>query len=195
MDFVAGYNCRRIIMDRVMNGRMNRIGCEEGEEQCDVCQRIMPKLPTLRDENELDTLDSGFGDSGIGKSMSSQVQESTMPSSPLNMPSSPVSEDGGFINHSPIPSRFPTIQDDIEMQTIFEQQQRERQWLASSITRQRREEGQEIAEFEEALRKWANRCPLCKLQKRQDQQHRLEDCPYTEAEEFLSGVRIMTQEI
>jgi hypothetical protein len=36
---------------------------------------------------------------------------------------------------------------------MFEQQQRERQWLASSITRQCQEEGQEIAEFEEALRK------------------------------------------
>jgi hypothetical protein len=41
------------------------------------------------------------------------------------------------------------------MQMMFEQQQQqqERQWLALSITKQRREEGQEISEFEEALRK------------------------------------------
>jgi superfamily II DNA helicase RecQ len=37
VDFVAGYNCRRVIMDRVMDGRIDRIGCEEGEEQCDIC--------------------------------------------------------------------------------------------------------------------------------------------------------------
>ena len=38
-DFIAGYNCRRVIMDRVMDGRMDRVQCEEGEEACDVCQR------------------------------------------------------------------------------------------------------------------------------------------------------------
>lgn len=191
VDFTAGYVCRRVIMDQIMDGRMDRVGCEEGEEQCDVCRtQCSQELPTMQEGM---ALDNRFGDSGIG--MSSQVQESTMSSSPPNMPSSAVSEDRGFMNHSPIPGRFQTSQDDIEMQTMFEQQQRERQWLASSITRQCRQEGQEIAEFEEALRKWANRCPLCKLQKRQDQKHRLEDCPHAEARGLISGVRIMTQEI
>jgi superfamily II DNA helicase RecQ len=31
-DFVAGYNCRRVIMDRVMDGGISRVECEEGEE-------------------------------------------------------------------------------------------------------------------------------------------------------------------
>src|SRR5450432_4878580 len=141
-------------------------------------QEWVPKI--RRHEEGLISSDVGFGDSGIGKSMSSQVQESIVPSSPPNVPSSPVSEDQGFMNHSPIPGRFQTSQDDMEMQTMLEQQQRERQWLASSITRQCREEGQEIAEFEEALRKWANRCPLCKLQGMRQQQHRLEDCIFFE---------------
>src|SRR5450432_3502659 len=216
VDFMAGYNCRRVIMDRIMDGRMDRVGCEEGEEPCDVCQRnqgmdlplpllassphvvraSQEGLPTIRGNEEgLISSDVGFRDSGIGKSMSSQVQESIVPSSPPNVPSSPVSEDQGFMNHSPIPGRFQTSQDDMEMQTMLEQQQRERQWLASSITRQCREEGQEIAEFEEALRKWANRCPLCKLQGMRQQQHRLEDCTHPELAEVLEGVRFMTEEI
>jgi RecQ family ATP-dependent DNA helicase len=215
-DFIAGYICRRVIMDQIMDGRMDRVRCEEGEEQCDVCQRsqgmdlpmsLLPAsspnivrasqegLPTSRNNEGLISSDVRFGDSGIGKSMSSQVQESTMPSSPPNMPSSPVSEDGGFMNQSPIPGRFQTSQDNMEMQRIFEQQQRERQWLASIITRQCQEEGQEIVEFEEQLRKWANRCPLCKLQKRQDQWHRLEDCAQPELESILYGVQTMTKEI
>src|SRR5450432_4702286 len=153
-------------------------------------------LPTIGGNEEgLISSDVGFGDSGIGKSMSSQVQESIVLSSPPNVLSSPVSEDQGFMNHSPIPGRFQTSQDDMEMQTMLEQQQRERQWLASSITRQCREEGQEIAEFEEALRKWANRCPLCKLQGMRQQQHRLEDCTHPELAEVLEGVRFMTEEI
>ena len=82
----------------------------------------------------------------------------------------------------------------MQMQMTFEQQQRERQWLASNVTRQCREEGQEIAEFEEQLRRWAKRCPLCRL-KRQDQQHRLEDCQDAEAEIIVKMVEIMTDEM
>ena len=87
------------------------------------------------------------------------------------------------------------MQEDIQIEAMFEKQQRERQWLASQVTKQHREEGQEIAEFEEQLRKWANRCPLCKLQKKRQQQHRLEDCEHPELESVLHGVRSMTQEI
>jgi len=107
VDFVGGYNCQRVIIDQVIDRRMDQVGCEEGEEPCDVCWRnqqmdlpalqlpaLSPKtvrfsqdeLPRLERQEGVITLDSGFGDSGIGKSMSSQVQ------------SSPVSEDQGFIN-------------------------------------------------------------------------------------------------
>jgi len=182
-DFIGGYNCRRVIMDQVMDGRMDRVECEEGEEQCDVCRRqamteeCSQALPTLQDGLVLDDI---FGDSGIGRSMSSQV-----------------SEDGGFIERSPIPGRHlqevQEIQDDIE--GMFEKQQRERQWLASQVTKQHRVEGQEITEFEEQLRRWANRCPVCKLQKKEKQYHRLEDCNHAELESILRGVQSMTEEI
>ncbi|KAK6218092.1 hypothetical protein QIS74_02556 [Colletotrichum tabaci] len=36
--FVSGEVCRRMVLDEVMDGRMDRSGCEEGEEACDVCQ-------------------------------------------------------------------------------------------------------------------------------------------------------------
>jgi hypothetical protein len=158
---------------------------------------LTPILPAQDEHSqELRTLQEGliplddrFGDSGIGKSMSSQVQ------------SSPVSEDGGFINQIPIPGRHlqeevqDKMQDDIQIEAMFEKQQRERQWLASQVTKQHQEEGQEIAEFEEQLRKWANRCPLCKLQKKGQQHHRLEDCKHPELESVLHGVRSMTEEI
>ena len=216
VDLVAGYNCRRVVIDRIMDGRLDRVGCKEGEEQCDVCWRnqqmdlpmlqlpaLSPRvvqfsqdrLPTLERAKEgVITSDVEFGDSGVGKSMSSQVQ------------SSPISEDRGFIDQSPIPGRFHLQEDlqddlqnkmqgDIQLQAVFEKQQRDRQWLASQVTKRHREEGQEIAEFEEQLRKWANRCPICKLQKEIQQQHRLEDCKHPELENVLYGVRSMIEEI
>ncbi|KAH6982534.1 P-loop containing nucleoside triphosphate hydrolase protein [Ilyonectria destructans] len=39
LEFVEGRDCRRMVLDRVMDGRMDRWECEEGEERCDVCQR------------------------------------------------------------------------------------------------------------------------------------------------------------
>ena len=35
--FISGERCRRIHLDQDMDGRTNRIRCEEGEERCDVC--------------------------------------------------------------------------------------------------------------------------------------------------------------
>ena len=101
-------------MDQVMDGRMDRVECEEEEEQCDVCRKqaiaeeCSQALPTLQEGLVLDDI---FGDRGIGRSMSSRVQ------------SSQVSEDGGFIEQSPIPGRHlqeevqeevQEMQDDIE---------------------------------------------------------------------------------
>ncbi|TKW54512.1 hypothetical protein CTA1_9843 [Colletotrichum tanaceti] len=35
--FTRGDVCRRVVMDEVMDGRVNCAGCEAGEEICDVC--------------------------------------------------------------------------------------------------------------------------------------------------------------
>jgi hypothetical protein len=37
-DSVLGEQCKRIVLDREMDGRVNRPGCAIGEESCDVCQ-------------------------------------------------------------------------------------------------------------------------------------------------------------
>jgi hypothetical protein len=37
--FISRAQCRRIDLDQEMDGRVNRGGCEEGEERCDVCRK------------------------------------------------------------------------------------------------------------------------------------------------------------
>ena len=39
VDYVEKDQCRRITLDRCMDGRTDREGCEDGEEKCDVCSR------------------------------------------------------------------------------------------------------------------------------------------------------------
>ncbi|KAK5020802.1 hypothetical protein LTS07_011426 [Exophiala sideris] len=43
--FVQGAVCRRATFDGVMDGRDDRVGCEEGEESCNVCR---PSTTTLK---------------------------------------------------------------------------------------------------------------------------------------------------
>ncbi|KAF4474120.1 Bloom syndrome protein-like protein [Colletotrichum fructicola Nara gc5] len=37
--YIRGEVCRRIVLDEVMDGRVDRPGCEEGEEACDICRQ------------------------------------------------------------------------------------------------------------------------------------------------------------
>jgi superfamily II DNA helicase RecQ len=37
-EFVSGAGCRRVVLDQVMDGRIDRERCEANEERCDVCQ-------------------------------------------------------------------------------------------------------------------------------------------------------------
>ena len=39
VDFVARYICRQVIMDQIMDGRIDWVRCEEEEEQCNICRR------------------------------------------------------------------------------------------------------------------------------------------------------------
>jgi superfamily II DNA helicase RecQ len=36
--FIGGEGCMRVVIDQAMDGRVDRIGCEEGEEPCQRCQ-------------------------------------------------------------------------------------------------------------------------------------------------------------
>lgn len=38
-EFITTQGCRRVVLDRKMDGQEDRVGCEEGEEWCDRCRR------------------------------------------------------------------------------------------------------------------------------------------------------------
>jgi hypothetical protein len=40
-EFMRGDVCRQVILDKVMDGQMDRVGCKEGEEACDVYKGIV----------------------------------------------------------------------------------------------------------------------------------------------------------
>lgn len=79
---MSGAACRRIYLDQEIDGRVDRVRCEDKEERCDVCQEsntIIEKLEAQRqaDQVEQDKQDPRV-DSGI-----------VIPSSSIVLPSSP----------------------------------------------------------------------------------------------------------
>jgi hypothetical protein len=35
---IGGEKCKRVVLDEQMDGRVDRVGCEAGEERCAICQ-------------------------------------------------------------------------------------------------------------------------------------------------------------
>jgi hypothetical protein len=111
--FISGAQCRRIDLDREMDGRVDRVGCEEGEERCDVCRKsdaMMEEAEALRQayiaEQEKERCQQGQAlDSGIDIPSSPPIVRSTVVQSSI----SPVVRSDAFPS-SP-PDAFPSSAD------------------------------------------------------------------------------------
>jgi superfamily II DNA helicase RecQ len=211
-EFVAGYSCRRVVMDRVMDGHTNRVMCEEGEERCDVCQQIhetgrdpevssSPGLPAIdgAEKEEGPGLEARF-DSRLG--VSSQFQSFHAPTqarassiaqddawfstTPVEAYSSPVAEHRRMVAHR----KGEVEKAELQMEMGFDEQEHQRRWMQSMVTRETRQQACEVQELERHLREWNRKCPLCHLRGgRQD--HELEECARPEAEGIRCEVENM----
>jgi hypothetical protein len=91
--FVSGARCRRIYLDQEMDGRVDRVRCEDGGERCNVCQAsdaMMEDLEAKRKAyvQEVREKQDRLMDSAIDIP-SSSVLFSRIPSSSLDGSSSP----------------------------------------------------------------------------------------------------------
>jgi superfamily II DNA helicase RecQ len=127
-EFVTSGACRRATLDQVMDGRMDRERCEEGEEVCDVCR--------AKDENGrrqevrgrvISRLNEEFSDSGvvIEPSVDGVVVEPSVDDG-----GSDVSIDQGFQQQTPPISTAEKLE--------FESQERERRWVGVQVGKRRR---------------------------------------------------------
>ncbi|KAL5318141.1 hypothetical protein ACEPPN_013199 [Leptodophora sp. 'Broadleaf-Isolate-01'] len=65
-EFISSGVCRRVVLDQVMDGRMDRERCEEGEEACDVCQgKDKEERRQAARERVISRLNEEIGDGGV----------------------------------------------------------------------------------------------------------------------------------
>lgn len=194
-EFMSGRDCRRVVMDEVMDGRDDRAGCEEGEEMCDVCRedrRVAEEPADIDSEIYGDARpieDDPFTDSGVVIPSSSQQAE-LIPSSQQNSSTAMKSSPPDFSqpmgqgspverevdNSSPCVRRVNVQQEDSQLRARFEQQQRHRQWQQRAWAEYHQQEACQVAELERQLERFQGRCPLCLVHQAEEQQHAIENC-------------------
>jgi RecQ family ATP-dependent DNA helicase len=185
--FVSGAACRRVYLDREMDGRMDRARCEDEEEGCDVCREndaMMDELEAQRQayiHREHEKQD---------RSMDSAID---MPTSSIPFPEVP--SDGFNSSDSPFPSSPPghsqsstvSFEQGFATDRIspgerieFQSQQSQRQQQRLQVQAQNQQEGHEVWDLENRLDQWVGKCPLCYVRKCQgsevDIRHALEEC-------------------
>ena len=201
--FISGARCRRIYLDQEMDGRLDRTGCEDDEERCDICKEgeaMLRRMEEQRQEfhNEQERQDR-MTDSGIDISSSMVDQDprdsgsSSMGGARSSPPSSVISFDPGAV----IPDSIDIITD--ADRDEFQSQQGQRRQQRIQVEEQTRQDGHAVWDLERQLDRWVGKCPLCYTRQCQgevvDIGHSLDNCSdrerelVTEEVEALEGVR------
>ena len=200
--FISGAQCRRIHLDQEMDGRVDRVRCEDGEEQCDVCKKddeveaVAEEMQQAYAEEEQEEEQGRYEhdqmlDSGINMPSSFETHSSISPRSSIgneanddeangNTPRSPTNSIGsneGFTIDSI------TIDDQHE----FQSQQANRLQQRQRMQAQNQQEGQEVWELEQQLEEWSGHCPLCFMNRQMDSRHSIEDCIQNGSDDIWKG--------
>jgi RecQ family ATP-dependent DNA helicase len=170
--FMSGARCRRVYLDEEMDGRRDRIGCEDGEEACDVCVGALAKV-AQQDE---------VGDGEVDMS-SSRIQ-----SGPAE-----VQRPG---RHSRPRASGETVepvsqQDRDEFQAQAEQREQQKARIDNRV----KDEGHDSWDLENQLDRWVDRCPICQVRncsgQRVDTRHTLDECTDEQHDAVVAQVKIL----
>lgn len=168
--FIHGAVCRRVTLDGVMDGRDDRMGCEEGEESCDVCR---PSTTTLK-RGYVDEIEEGTVDKRARRK--------------LDTPESEVfDDDSGFVD---VPVTV------TETETVEFDAHEVRQEVALATHRTRRcDDAREAWQLETVLDRWQDRCPVCVVYQQETPDHALSACPHAMANEVRCESQQCRQQI
>jgi RecQ family ATP-dependent DNA helicase len=202
--FASGTACRRVYLDREMDGRMDRVRCEDEEERCDVCQASDAMMDDLeaqrrvyiqREQEKQDRLMDSAIDIPTSNIPFPEVPSEGVNSSDGPFPSSPP----GYSQSSTVSFDQGFIADRISHgeRVIFQSQQSQRQQQRVQAQARNRQAGCEVWDLENRLDQWVGKCPLCYVRKCTgspvDFRHRLDECVDPEQELVRTEVQALQQ--
>jgi len=147
--------CRRVVLDRVMDSRFDRIECEEVDEECDRCS---DRRRQERIRHGQDRFLSLLEDKAV------EAVEAVEPVEPVLWSNMEQEAD----------TWIAVTQQDI---MDHEVQASQRSWVDFNARQSRQEEALEVEELERQYRRFKNRCPWCFINGRADNEdHQFADC-------------------
>lgn len=182
--FMSGARCRRVYLDQEMDGRHDRVGCEDGEEACDICvatfEEVVPR-------EQGDTADGGIDmsssriepatEGGWGRSSGAAARPTAASRGPAAPPRITVDR---------VSQRD---RDEFQAQVVEREQQKTR------IDDQVKIEGQECWDLERQLDKWVDQCPVCRVRKWSgetvDVYHTLSECRDEQQGAVVAQVKVL----
>ena len=204
--FMTGQECRRVILDRAMDGRNDRVRCENGEEICDVCARERRPTPGGRNpikvnasqpsqkrghpdiEEEVIRTEGGsqgrlhpmFPDHDVRRSKKARLGEQLRLAGTMEARET-------RLRSPPPPLHQPVDQhqqqqdhDDYDVFVHHVNHERREQVVQDHIQLEKRAQAvEDVADLPIQLNQWHDICPLCMVRGRERVRHRLDMCPET----------------
>jgi len=200
--FVSGAGCRRVYLDREMDGRIDRVRCEDEEERCDVCQASGAMMDELeaqrqayiqREQEKQDRLIDSAIDIPTSSVPFPDVESNGFHSSQGPIPgSSPPSSQESTVSFDP---RFVADRISPGERDIFQSQQSQRQQRRVQGQAQNQQAGYEVWDLENRLDQWVGKCPLCYVRRCTGSQvefrHTLDECVDPEQELVCTEVQAL----
>src|SRR5258706_2721059 len=149
-EFIMG-PCRRVVLDRVMEGRTDRSGCEPGEEVCDLCQER--RRQERRREQRMAMLE-------MFNEQADERMDSSRPGSSVQRTVGAVEGAESRITISPAGQISITV-NNIHHNLEIAKQDRERTWIQKQVQSQQQEERANVAVWEQWLRRLVGACTWC----------------------------------
>jgi RecQ family ATP-dependent DNA helicase len=179
--FMSGARCRRVYLDQEMDGRRDRVRCEDGEEACDVCITTLEEVVQQND----------MTDSGIDMSSGSiQPAAEGGRRRSSGAEGSPTQPHGGPPASGDAADRVSQHDRD-----AFQAQAAQREQQKRRIDRQVKAEGHECWDLENQLDRWVDRCPICQVRncsgQAVDTRHTLDECGDEQQKAVVAQVKVL----
>ena len=181
-ELMDGKICKRVVLDKELDGRFDRVSCEMGEERCDVCRNKTSQRKRRRIEIEDEEEELEFNEVERNPY---RFQETLPTVSEL------IFDNSGEI-----------LQDKEEEERRFWEEFEEGRRIEDTIRWKRIaekiEEGVEVEGLIRVLDKWHGQCMICKAKGGTiPEGHRWEECRYAEKEDLekMSNVLRVTEAI
>ncbi len=167
--------CRRVVLDGYLDRREGRVGCEDGEELCDICGGIEEEVEEDIVEREVEEM----VDREVEEVVDGEVRE---------VVDGEVREAGVDVEREMEVER-------VRVQHEFHQQQQERRVPREEFIRSRQGEFLEMEWLRRQLQRWAGRCGICEGAGVKSDDHDLRQCIRVNSRKAKEMVKIIEEAI